>query len=710
MDEFVSDILGSSYLDISQKRFCSYPRNKIRLLAPAGSGKSNCILWRCLNIQQLNPKTPSKYIVFTFTKIACEELNNRLNKDRAFESLKGVVEITTLNAWGWKYIKLHTRGINLIDTTKAQYSYIYYSLRPVWQCYPKIEYLIKENGSDVIKVIYNSMEILKSLGFRHDIHNTFDIFLKHMDYLMRTRMGIRINELIKNLKSINIIDLINNDETLYKAFYDSFWTFWLQGCIYLNHKRQYTWEDQKYWPLIELDKLSSDSEIRHLPNYSSIFVDEFQDINMLDLNLLKTIAKISNTDITIIGDDDQAIYEWRGATPEFILNPDTFLSDEYFTITLGVNYRSPTNIIEYTQRLIKNNLNRVAKEVVANSNNEAIVEALYFANIGETSAWVMDYINGFLKKSDMTTIALIARKRSQIIPYQIKFALEGIQYYCDDDLQIFLSDTFNEFRNIMLIKSNLGKLNRNSAEVVEDFLKICDFVKKYRVKSNDKNEIGKYLNSKRPSNFEAALNIFKYYSGELKGNNRNGKMTLLFYDIIKEFVSANTVTATIEFINSCFQGLQKDYSKAIDDVFYVDPPFLYLSDYARTYGDDYCKFSNDLTQACEMLATVSREYKSETQLFRLPLHLMTPFRTKGKEYDEVIILDANEGIWPIKYAITPDTLEAERRLFYVATTRTRNKLSFLVNYKMLGENTSKSRFLDEMGIALTSPFMKVQNV
>ena len=60
------------------------------------------------------------------------------------------------------------------------------------------------------------------------------------------------------------------------------------------------------------------------------------------------------------------------------------------------------------------------------------------------------------------------------------------------------------------------------------------------------------------------------------------------------------------------------------------------------------------------------------------LHLMTALRTKGKEYDSVFILAANEQTWPIRFAKTEEELEAERRLFYVAVTRARKALNFLI--------------------------------
>ncbi len=82
--------------------------------------------------------------------------------------------------------------------------------------------------------------------------------------------------------------------------------------------------------------------------------------------------------------------------------------------------------------------------------------------------------------------------------------------------------------------------------------------------------------------------------------------------------------------------------------------------------------------------------------WKLPLHLMTALRAKGKEFDAVILLDVNQDIWPSKLATTDAQLESERRVFYVAVTRARKRLTMLVNESLLGKPASPSPYLAEM--------------
>ena len=84
---------------------------------------------------------------------------------------------------------------------------------------------------------------------------------------------------------------------------------------------------------------------------------------------------------------------------------------------------------------------------------------------------------------------------------------------------------------------------------------------------------------------------------------------------------------------------------------------------------------------------------------RAKVSLMTALRAKGKEFDNVIILDVNESVWPSPFAKTDSELEQERRLFYVAFTRARKRLYMISNKSILSEPAVASRFLYEMGLA-----------
>ncbi len=158
------------------------------------------------------------------------------------------------------------------------------------------------------------------------------------------------------------------------------------------------------------------------------------------------------------------------------------------------------------------------------------------------------------------------------------------------------------------------------------------------------------------------------------------------------------------FLSEHFEGLQVDFGKAADDIFFTDPPFLQLAAYASTYGDNYDRFIDDIEQAKDQLAYTSPfdddDGESEsTESQKRPMHLMTALRAKGKEFDTVVLLDVVDGIWPHKKANQLRQWEAERRVFYVAFTRAKQRVVMLVPTHFGDKETTISPYVGELGLS-----------
>ena len=106
-DSEIEDSCADALLNRNQKKFCKRPSGKnIRLLAPAGSGKTFSLLWRCKYIAEdhkFRGKVPPYFLIVTFTRAACLELENRLKNTPEFRNIRATVR--TLNSWGWEQIK-----------------------------------------------------------------------------------------------------------------------------------------------------------------------------------------------------------------------------------------------------------------------------------------------------------------------------------------------------------------------------------------------------------------------------------------------------------------------------------------------------------------------------------------------------------------------------------------------------------------------------
>lgn len=301
-------------------------------------------------------------------------------------------------------------------------------------------------------------------------------------------------------------------------------------------------------------------------------------------------------------------------------------------------------------------------------------------------------------------VAIIGRKRSQIIPYQVFFASRDVPFCAAEDLQVFMSGTFDRLLRLIMIK-NRCDTKQMRTQIVDDLLELCNLVKRYPISKNDREQLRGHLNRSGASTLSGAVGSLAAYRGTLKGPNKGGKISADMADAIGGLLEAETVSDSLADMGANFAGLHIDLGKAEDDIFFADPPFLHLAEYATRYGDDYVQFVEDIEQAKDQLAYVppfrdDAQPASADELWKRPLHLMTALRAKGKEFDSVILLDVNDGIWPNRNARTPEQKEAERRVFYVAFTRARKRVLMLVSEQLGSREAIPSPFIDELELSV----------
>lgn len=165
-------------------------------------------------------------------------------------------------------------------------------------------------------------------------------------------------------------------------------------------------------------------------------------------------------------------------------------------------------------------------------------------------------------------------------------------------------------------------------------------------------------------------------------------------DGVKEFIKAESVSDVLRSLQEKFTGFQRDFGKADEDIFYTDPPFQQLADYASSYEDDFPQFLKNMRFAQSTLAK-STDFGDECEHNSLDhnVHLMPAPRAKGKEFDIVVLLNVKKGAWPDRCATSrPENLEAERRLFYVVFTRAKKKIVMLLG----NSHDEDSPYIDEL--------------
>jgi len=690
-------------LDNFQRPFAQDRRLPLRLLAPAGAGKTLTLLWRCLELTRAaGPASGFHSLLVTFTRAARLEMQDRIAHDPAFSAIRANTTIATLNAWGFRRLNKSYRGLRIIPDQRPAHKVFQKDLPDVVARHRAVYSALHVSRAKALapKRVLELMDGLKALGFRHDVHLEAGAYNDHVAWLERAGAGSFMLRTLGLLKDLEMVSPDVLPVELIRVAHRDFFPFWAEASEGLLEARLITLEDQKYWTRVELEHLIGEGmRASRGEDYGSIIVDEFQDINPLDLFLLKALSAYTDTPITLVGDDDQAIFEWRGAVPTFILEPERFLGTPYATHTLSRNYRSPANIVRLAQRLIQHNTQRVDKAMTPVSEQDAEVRVVPVHDVRESVAYVLARVREWQQGDRVKRVAIMGRKRNQIIPFQILFAAEGVPFFAAEDLQVFLSDTFEALISILECKARArGEPGTNPRPAVHDLVTMMDRVKRYPLSGADRSGLLSYLEPRNPPTLENAILMLRDYRGALKGANGDGARSALFADAATAYLLAPTVADTILALSDHFAGMDMDRERAGEDIFLQDPPFIHLAEFAGRYGADHAGFVRDLRLAQATLARKPGDGFDKDESWKLPLHLMTAIRSKGKEFDAVILLDVVSGIWPAALSTTKEELEQERRVFYVAMTRAKHHLVMLVPSFLVGDRQSASPYLGEMGI------------
>lgn len=455
-------------LDEFQRAFCDAQAENIRLLAPAGSGKTLSLLHRCLS-QHKRTGGRSKFLIVTFTRAARDELQSRLQSSE-FADIAASTEVTTLNSWGWRRVRDRHHSPRLITKTVERSFAVQNSLQPVWSKNKRLEAAFKKQPFVAGKVVLNLMDRIKNLGFDHRSMTDLTHAERHIEALKAVGLGRFIPQTNEELVEIGAIERAKISEG-----FSVFFPFWRKAKSALIDQSIFSLEDQKYVALRDIeDQIEEDRFPSGGSKFSDILIDEFQDIGPLDLQLIRSIGRLHRARVVIVGDDDQAIFEWRGASPSYILSPDSFFSQDFKTFILEKNYRCPRNIVQAADRLVRNNRNRYLKNVIPVSQVDADIMVVENDDFTDSIDMVVKEVEGFVAQRDIgrERIALVSRKRAQLIPYQIMLAQKDIPFCAAEDLQVFLSEAFESLVNLLTIRMDADE-RRMPRKVIDDVLTLC---------------------------------------------------------------------------------------------------------------------------------------------------------------------------------------------------------------------------------------------
>lgn len=455
--------------------------------------------------------------------------------------------------------------------------------------------------------------------------------------------------------------------------------------------------DDMIFNTVRLLKENEDVLELYQNQFKYVIVDEYQDTSYAQYILTYLLSgKWHN--ICVVGDDDQSIYRFRGATIENILRFKERYEDEglkVIQLELAENYRSMQNILNAANAVIANNKTRLAdKKLRSYSGKDGDKVVLYTAdNEMDEAQFIIDEITENVKNGrSYKDHAVLYRMNAQSRNIEIMMAKSGISY------KIIGGNRFFDRKEIKDIISYFAVINNTA-----------DNVRLQRIINVPKRGIGdtmiNYILEIAAANKMTAFDVCKH-ADEFQKTARSAKKLKEFCQMIENFqlcieegMSVNDLLQEILDTTKYFEYLdEEDPQKAEDRKNNVSE----LSSMFLKYQEEDENF--DLSVFLEDVALVSDidSYNENDDC----VVLMTLHSAKGLEFPVVFIPGMEEGIFPGNQSMYSDEdLEEERRLAYVGITRAKEKL-YLVNARrrMLYGTTSRnmpSRFLREIPVSVT---------
>ena len=608
------------------------------VLAGPGSGKTRVITYRIVNMVMNEGIPPTRILAISFTKASSIEMKNRaLSICNDFRMNK--VTFGTFHAVFFRILRKFERlNLNSILDEKLKR----FALKGI------LKSLNVENGEDdelvgqvINEISYVKNELMDKADFESEV-------LTKYEFINAYNMYENYKEEIKK---------IDFDDMLIRTYH-----------LLQNNPQAL-------------------NMVRNV--YKYILIDEFQDVNRVQFEVVKLIAE-PNNNIFVVGDEDQSIYGFRGARPDFLLQFKDYFKDSK-EVRLDINYRSKSEIIGTANRLIDKNQNRYNKVIKCNQEGKGTVEYLTPKDSEDEAMQIAkdiqervkeDYVEyddfAVIYRTNLQSRALVDVFMDMRIPFVIRDSVVTIyDHWAAKDILSYLKLSINPDSN-------------------EDWMRIIN--KPFRYISRES------INSVKGEKYflNALVTKCNLYQKQVK--------TINDLDIDISYLKTMEPKNAISFIRTTL-----DYDK-------------YILDYCmnrKIKPNGLIEILNEIESSSSNFKTIG-EYLSHIEKVKEELQenqknkevngviFTTMHSAKGLEFDNVYIIGTNEGTIPHEksYDIEDEDkknnqIEEERRLMYVAITRAKNRLCISCPQNKYGKKVSISRFKNEMEDPLNSELKQI---
>ena len=603
----------------AQKKAISHKEGPCLVLAGPGSGKTLTIVNRIKYLIEEAKVRPEEILVITFTKYAATEMKMRLKKQMA--------------------------GRNLPFTVGTFHGIYYGILKWAYKLGPE-NIFSEEDKNRLLRHIIDqqeNLEIFDEEDFLQEISNEIGKVKNHRITIEEYESSRCAPDAFRNI----YLEYEHMRKQLRKIDFDDM----LVLCYELFEKRP---DVLKLWQ----------------QKFKYILVDEFQDINQVQYDVIRMLAE-PERNLFVVGDDDQAIYGFRGANAKLMFQ---FLKDypEADQILLDVNYRSCSNIVKNALKVISNNQVRFQKEIRANKGAGHSLHVQEVKDSAEEAEYVVNEIKKYLEAGmEPEKIAVLYRIHTDAravvghlaehkIPFQMREHMPNIyEHFIAKDICAYL-------------RMAQGKITR------QDFLQVMN----------------------RP---------LRYFGRDAV----SGSLEVTFEDLRKAYEEKEWMQDRIDQFEWDLKMMKKMAPYAA--IQYLRKRIGY-DDFLRDYALSKQMQKSDLFDVLSEIEETTKPYQTAEEWFTQietytnalkvrsknkeingeGIRLMTMHAAKGLEFDVVFIIQTNEGQIPYKKSLKEGSEEEERRLFYVGMTRAKEILKISYVKVKNGKDARPSRFIDEL--------------
>ena len=629
-----------SHLNKNQREAATTIDQHVRIIAGAGSGKTRVLMARIAYLIEEVGIFPNRIMAITFTNKATNEMKDRLHS--MLGAYSASVRVSTIHSLCTRLLREDAETIG----------------------YPKsFTILDSDDQKQILRPFYKQMDIeVKSLPYSK--------VLAYIGSYKEERIPPEV------AKTMAVNDEYEKMAILYEKYE------WKR-----KEMRAFDFNDL----LIEAHRmLKNNRSVREKwhRRLDYIHVDEFQDVDPIQYDIIRMLTG-NDTILCVVGDPDQTIYTWRGASVDIILRFDKDFPNTK-TIILNQNYRSTQPILNASNEVIHYNKNRIEKDLFSEIEGNELIHVKGCEGEVDEPVYVAREIYERHKEGiEYKDIAVLYRSNYISRKFEQTLRKVGIPYI------IYGGIRFYERQEI---KDALSYLKLCTLPDEADPEQFALDLAVLRVINQPRRGIGqKTMDTLQEEASRRHMNLYEVLKNPESVNGATAKKLSKFVELIEDLKYHRKDYSLEDFLEYVLDttGYKKMLEEEHEDE-RIQNLFELKGDIAQSIVENPEMTLEEYLQEVSLFTEKSKEEKANS------VSLMTVHAAKGLEYDTVFIVSFNDGIFPSQRAIEEGgqkALEEERRLCYVAMTRAKNKLyiTWAAGYSYVLNNfMTPSRFRKEI--------------